>query len=315
MMEMKCLIIDTMHESLQPLLAAIGVQCDYCPEISPAEVLEKIAGYDGIIVRSKMNLDAQFFEKATSLKFVARAGAGMDKIDIEAANSKSVTLLNAPEGNANALAEHALGMLLSILNHIPTANSEVKNKLWRREANRGHELSGKCVGIIGYGHMGKAFAQKLSLLGCRVVAYDKYKTNFSDDYAKEVTVDNLFVQAQIVSVHVPLDAENKHFINTTFFEKLTNDIWFVNTSRGEVVDTAALINAMNSGKVRAAALDVLENEKLNALTPQQHKDFEQLAVLNNVLLTPHVGGWTMESYEKINHVLVNKILQFKLSVS
>ena len=315
MMEMKCLIIDTMHESLLPLLTAIGVQGDYCPEISPVEVLEKIADYEGIIVRSKMNLDNPFFAKATSLKFVARAGAGMDKIDVDAANRKGIILLNAPEGNSNALAEHALGMLLSILNHIVTANSEVKNKLWRREANRGHELSGKCVGIIGYGHMGKAFAQKLSLLGCKVLAYDKYKTNFGDEYVQEVTLENLQAHAQIVSVHVPLDAENKHFINATFFEKLTHNIWFVNTSRGEVVDTAALINAMNTGKVKAAALDVLENEKLNTLTSQQHKDFEQLVALENVLLTPHVGGWTMESYEKINQVLVNKILQFKLSIS
>ncbi len=312
---MKCLIIDTMHESLLPLLTVIGVQGDYCPEISPIEVLEKIAAYEGIIVRSKMNLDNHFFEAATALKFVARAGAGMDKIDVEAANRKGVVLLNAPEGNANALAEHALGMLLSILNHITTANTEVKHKLWRREANRGHELSAKCVGIIGYGHMGQAFARKLSLMGCKVVAYDKYKTNFADEYVEEVTLENLLVKANIVSVHVPLDGGNKHFINHAFFEKLTHSIWFVNTSRGEVVDTAALIHAIDSGKVRAAALDVLENEKLDTLTPQQYYDFEQLVKLPNVLLTPHVGGWTFESYQKINQVLVNKILQFKLSKS
>jgi len=303
-----------MHSSLLPLMAEIGVLADYQPKISPEEVLKIISSYDGIVVRSKMNLDQQFFEKATALKFVARAGAGMDKIDVAAAAKNNILLLNAPEGNSNALAEQALAMLLSIMNNLANANLEVKSKIWKREANRGYELSGKRVGIIGYGHMGKAFARKLSLLGCQVMAFDKYKKNYGDEFVSEVSLESLQSQCDIITIHISLDSSNRHFIDEKFFESLVHPIWFLNTSRGEVVDTASLINALQEGKVKGAALDVLENENLASLTAQQTKDFDYLVQANNVLLSPHVGGWTFESYEKINQVLVAKILDYKNSL-
>ncbi len=311
---MKCLIVEQMHESLLPMMAEIGVLADYQPQISPEEVLQIISSYDGIMVRSKMNLDQHFFEKATSLKFVARAGAGMDKIDVAAAIKNNILLMNAPEGNSNALAEQALAMLLSLMNNLANANLEVKSKVWNREANRGYELSGKRVGIIGYGHMGKAFAYKLSLLGCQVMAFDKYKNNFGDEFVSEVSLKTLQLQCDIISIHIPLDSANKYFINKNFFDNLAHPIWFINTSRGEVVDTASLINALQEGKVKGAALDVLENENLASLTAQQTKDFDNLVQANNVILSPHIGGWTFESYKKINQVLVAKILDYKNSL-
>ena len=303
-----------MHESILPLLDSIDVKSDYRPGLSPLQVLEIIHSYQGIIVRSKMDLDANFFEKAVSLKFIARAGAGMDKIDIAQAHRRGVTLINAPEGNANALAEHALGMLLGIMNNIASGDSEVKHKIWNREGNRGYELSGKCVGIIGYGFMGKAFAQKLALLGCKVIAYDKYLSNFSDNYVTEVSWEQLLKESEIVSLHIPYNSSNKYFINSDFFQQLAKPIWFVNTARGEVLQTSSLIDYLRKGKVRGAALDVLENEKLNTWSLQHIEEFELLKQFPQVLLTPHVGGWTHESYKKINEVLVQKIAIFKLTL-
>lgn len=310
--KIKCLIIDEMHESILPLLHSIGVEADYMPAITPAQVIAIIQSYQGIMVRSKMNLDKNFFEKATSLKFIARAGAGMDKIDLAEAKHKNITLLNAPEGNANALAEHALGLLLNLINNINRSHAEVSQLKWDREGNRGYELDGKCAAIIGYGHMGKAFAKKLHLLGCKVIAYDKFQKNFSDEYATEVSLETLWNQSDIVSIHIPFDLYNHYFIGHDFLNHFSKPIWFLNTSRGEVLQTSALIEALLQGKVMGAGLDVLENEKLNTLTENQAEDLKSLMKLPQVILTPHIGGWTVESYQKINEVLVEKIKKFKL---
>lgn len=301
-----------MHESILPLLHSIGVEADYKPEITPAQVLEIITSYQGIMVRSKMNLDKNFFNKATSLKFIARAGAGIDKIDIAEANLKNIRLINAPEGNSNALAEHALGMLLNLVNNINRSHAEVHEFKWNRESNRGYELAGKCAAIIGYGHMGRALAKKLHLLGCKVIAYDKFQKDFSDEYVTEVTLETLWKQSDIVSVHIPFNSDNRYFIDYDFLNHFSKPIWFINTARGEVLQTAALIQGLQQGKVLGAGLDVLENEKLNTLTENQVKDLKSLMELPQVILTPHIGGWTFESYQKINEVLVQKIRKFKL---
>ncbi|TAH27062.1 MAG: phosphoglycerate dehydrogenase [Cytophagales bacterium] len=310
-MDIRCLIIDEMHPSILPLLDQIGVQVEYLPSIDRKGILAIISSFHGIIVRSKIDLDLDFFKHADNLKFIARAGAGMDRIDLEEAKKRNIILINAPEGNSNALAEHALSLLLNLMNKIKTSDSEISRKIWRREENRGYELEGKVAAIIGYGHMGKAFAKKLSLLGCKVIAYDKYLINFSDQYVQEASLEEVLNKCEILSIHIPMNTENHQFINQGFFNKIQKNIWFINTARGEVLETRALINALNNGKVIGAGLDVLENEKLHQLTEQQKKDLRDLLSIDSVILTPHVGGWTYESYERINRVLVNKILENK----
>lgn len=306
-MNKKCLIIDEMHESIIPLLEEAGMEPDYQPLIHRQELLKIIPEYGGLIVRSKTAIDKEVVTAGKNLQFVARAGAGIDKLDVEELERRNVVVINAPEGNRDALGEHAVGMLLSLLNKIHTANLEVKRGVWDREGNRGLELMAKTVAIIGYGHMGKAFAQRLSSFGCKVVAYDKYKTGYSDQYAKEVTLDQVFVQADIVSFHVPLTEETRNFVNEKFLNNFKKEIYLINTARGEIISLKVLIDAMKSGKVKGAALDVLENEKIGQLTPEQIQNFKFLVQSENVLLTPHIAGWSHESYLKINQVLVEKI--------
>ncbi len=308
----KCLIVDKMHPSIVPLLAEIGYQADYQPDISRAEVLEQISGYQGLIVRSKLKIDSELIAQAASLKFVARAGAGLDQLDKEALLQNGISILNAPEGNRDAVGEHTLGILLNLLNNISRADQQIRHSVWDREGNRGVELMGKTVGIIGYGNMGQAFARRLSGFGVTVLAYDKYRTDYSDAFAEEATMEEIFRQAEIISFHVPLTRETQFLIDKLYLSKFNQDVYLLNTARGKIISLATLVEGLASGKIRGAALDVLENEKLQQLTPHQQAAFDQLCQSDRVLFTPHVAGWTYESYEKINQTLVEKIKALEL---
>lgn len=304
---LRVLIVDDMHHSITQMFEEAGFEPDYRPEIRPEEVRDIIHLYHGLVVRSKMEVDKALVDKAVNLQFVARAGAGLDKVDYSYVSSKGIKLINAPEGNRDALAEHTVGMLLSLLNKLNTASDEVKSGQWRREANRGWELMGKTVGVYGYGFMGAAFAQRLSGFGCNVLAYDKYKTGISDKYATQVDIEAFFEEVEVLSIHVPLTSETRFLFDDAYFGKFKNLKFLLNTSRGEVVKLSAVNKLLESGKLAGAGLDVLENEKLDRLSEAERVDFEQLASFPNVILTPHVAGWTFESYQKINEVLISKL--------
>lgn len=306
-----CIILDEMHESLEGLLSEAGYEPVFALTISRDELMKEIGHHEGIIVRSKLTLDRELIAAASKLKFIARAGAGIDKIDQEAAAEFGIPILNAPEGNRDAVGEHATGALLALLNKMHTSDLEVRNKQWRREANRGTEIMGKTIGLIGFGYMGQAFARRLTGFGVRVLAYDKYKKNYANEFAAASSLEQLKEEADIVSFHVPLTRETRELYDYTFFNEFAKPLVVVNTARGKILKLADLITLMDEGKVLAAALDVLENEKPYSLQGEELKIFNNLTARNNILFTPHVGGWTHESYRKINEVLVNKIKALK----
>lgn len=304
---MKILIIDEMHESIMPLLQKQGHEVVYSPEISRAEIMDQVADYEGLVIRSKTPMDRELLERAGKLKFIARAGAGLDKIDLEYLAQNDVKLFHAAKGNRDAVAEHAMGMLLSLLNHVKKADGEVRKGIWDREGNRGVELAGKTVGIMGFGNMGKSFAHRLKGFKVNVMAYDKYKLDFGDDQVQEVMWEKLKAEADILSIHVPLTEETRGFFTLKELESFAKPIWLINTARGEVISFRTLNEALDRGILRGALLDVLEIEKFEKFTPEQKAEFEKLAARENVLFSPHVAGWTYESYEKINKVLAKRI--------
>ncbi|UZR95153.1 NAD(P)-dependent oxidoreductase [Chondrinema litorale] len=304
---MKCLIIDEMYPGIQELLSDFGLQSDHFPDITPEKVLEIIPQYEGLILRSKMKVDIDFLEKAAKLKFIARAGAGVDQIDEDYLEKRQIRLFNAPEGNRDAVGEHALGMLLSLLNKLHTADIEVRNKQWRREANRGYEVKGKTVGIIGYGNMGKAFAKRLRGFECTTIAYDIKPDVETNSDAQMVDLETLFNETDILSLHIPLTPISNKMVDEAFLDKFKKPIYLINTARGPVVPFSAVKYGLEKELITAAGLDVLENEKLSTLTPNQAAAFDYISKLPNVLLSPHVGGWTFESYKRINEVLAEKI--------
>ena len=303
----KVLIIDKMHDSISSMLEEIGYVPTYSPDITRKEILEIIGGFDGIIIRSKTSIDKELLDRGSHLKFIARAGAGIDQIDIDEVNNKGIKLFNAPEGNRDALGEHAVGLLLALTNNIVKADKEVREFIWDREGNRGHEIGSLTIGLFGYGNMAEAFAQRLSGFGCEILAYDKFKTGYSDDFVKEVTLDDLQKRSDVLSLHTPLTALTKGFINKDFIEMFQKDIWLLNTSRGEVVSVEDVLSLLKSGKIKGAALDVLEKEKFMLLDEHETKMYNSLFEQANVILSPHVAGWTFESYRKINEVLIDKI--------
>ncbi len=305
----RCYIVDEMHPALMQGLDAAGIGYTYAPQAGRAEVLANIGAYAGIVVRSKLKLDSAFFAAATALRWVARAGAGTDNIDTVEAARRGITLLNAPEGNRDAVAEHCMGLLLALLNHIPQADAEVRQGLWQREANRGHELLGKTVGLIGYGNMGRAFARRLAAFGCRVLAYDKYLTDWPDGKAERSSLEEIWAVADILSLHVPLTEETRHMVNHDFYQRFVRPVWVINTSRGEVLPLQGLHLALQEGKVRGAALDVLEEEDFTRTTAHQNEVLKSLQESQKVIFSPHVAGWTVESYRRISEVLLEKILQ------
>ena len=301
----KILIVDDLHPVFKDRAAQLGYEVDDLPKITRAETLAVIAGYDGIAVRTKFKIDRELMEAATRLKFVARAGAGLDNIDEAYAKERNIQLLNAPEGNRDAVGEHAMGMLLSLINNHRKADIEIRNGIWDREGNRGWELKGKTVGIIGYGFMGSSMARKLSGFEVNVIAYDKYKTGFSDAYARECSMEEIVKHSDVLSLHIPLTAETRQMVNDEYFYHFKKNIFFINTARGEIVNTKAVLAAINSGKILGAGLDVLEAEKFPNLAEQSW--YEELKASQKVILTPHVGGWTFDSYRKISEVLADKL--------
>ncbi|MDB5018567.1 MAG: phosphoglycerate dehydrogenase [Mucilaginibacter sp.] len=283
----------------------MGYHCDYQPLIKPDEALQIIAGYTGLVMRSKFKLNRQYLDAAINLRFVCRAGAGMDNIDEAYAAEKGIALLNAPEGNMDAVGEHAIGLLLALMNNFTIADHEIRTGSWKREANRGYELKGKTVGIIGYGYMGHSLARKLSGFEVNVIAYDKYKTGFSDQYAREVSMEEIVRHSDVLSLHIPLTAETNSMVNEEYLFHFKKPIFLINTSRGQVVQTRAVLNAIKQGKILGAGLDVLETEKFPALNEQEW--FDELRQSKKVILTPHVAGWTFDSYRKISEVMAEKL--------
>jgi len=310
MYSMKVLIVDEMHESIVQMPQELGLKVDYFPQASMSEIRQMVQEYDGLIIRSKFEIDAAFLTLAPKLRFIGRAGAGLDLIDLEACAQRQIAVFSANEANRVAVAEHLIGMLLALFNRIPQANAEVKQGIWRREANRGEELFGKTVGIIGFGHNGQATAERLVAFGCEVLAYDKYRYGFGNQFIKECTMAEIYQKADIVSLHIPLSAETNRHLGSSFFQSFVKPIYFCNIARGELVDLSALRESMIQKKVVGACLDVLENEKLNQLTPEQKKNLDFLSQSPHVILTPHVAGWTFESYKKINDVLRDKIKRY-----
>lgn len=301
----KILIVDDLHPAFKESAAMQGYEVDDRPDISRAETLAVISDYTGIAVRTKFRIDEELMQAGTQLKFIARAGAGLDNIDEVFAKSRGIQLINAPEGNRDAVGEHALGLLLSLMNNLRRADLEIRSGQWDREGNRAYELKGKTVGIIGYGFMGSSFARKLSGFEVNVIAYDKYKTGFSDEYVREVSMEEIVKFSDVLSLHIPLTRETRQMVDQEYLLHFKKPIFLVNTARGEVVNTKAVLHAIKENRILGAGLDVLETEKFPALEAQEW--FAELRQSEKVLLTPHVGGWTFESYRKISEVLAAKL--------
>ena len=278
-MQKRFLIVDDMHQSICVLLAEAGIEAHYEPHISRPELLKIIKNYEGLLIRSKTDVDRELIDAATNLEVIGRAGAGLDKIDVQYVESKGIEILNAPEGNRDALAEHAMGLLLSMLNNIVKADAEVRNWIWDREGNRGDELSDKTIGIIGFGTKN----------------------------VEEVSLSKLYDKADILSLHVPLNEETRAWIDKEFIMNFRKNIYLLNTARGEILPTKDLLDLLDSGKVKGAALDVLDKEKFDKLTEEERNQFMDLFSRKNIVFSPHVGGWTFASYKRINEVLVGKI--------
>jgi D-3-phosphoglycerate dehydrogenase len=301
------LVADQMHNSLFPLLESSGFTYDYLPAIDREGIKKIIANYDGLIIRSKTFVDDDLLGQDIKLKVLCRAGAGIDNLDIDAIQSRNIHIINAPEGNKDAVAEHCMALLLNLFNNIIRADSEVRQGIWEREGNRGIELKNKTVAIIGYGNMGSAFAERLRSFGCKIIAYDKYKKGFGDEIVEEVSLDTVFNTADVISLHIPLTSETRSWIDTAFINKFKKPVYLLNTSRGEIISFRTIAEAMKVGKIAGAALDVLENEKLANLTPEQKLYFNRLVHSGRVIFTPHVGGWTIESYQRINEIIIEKL--------
>ena len=309
-MDIKILHIDSNNPLLWEQLQQAGFhnEADF---ISSKEVIEdKIKDYHGIVIRSRFKIDKTFLDKATNLQFIARVGAGLESIDCDYAIARNIALIAAPEGNRNAVAEHALGMILSLFNKLNQADAEIRKGQWNRESNRGHELDGKTVGIIGYGNMGKAFAKKLRGFDVEVICHD-ILPNVGDANVKQVTLKELQQKADVLSLHIPWTPETDKMVNANFIASFSNPFWLINTSRGKNVVTADLVQALESGKILGAGLDVLEYEKLSFETLFNDKNtpeaFDYLLKSSKVLLSPHIAGWTFESHERLAQVIVDKI--------
>lgn len=307
---MKVLVTDN-NQALIERLRDYGHECAVMPDCTYDELLQSVKEYDALVVRSKINIDRYFIDNALNLKCIGRVGAGMETIDVDYAESKGIRCLNSPEGNRDAVGEHAVGLLLALADKIAAADREVRQGLWRREANRGFEIKGRTVGIIGCGNMGTAFARRLQGFECHIVAYDKYKpAGYALSFVEEVSLDELKSRADILSLHVPLTDETHYMVDEEFIDSFAKPFYLVNTSRGAVAKTSALADAMRRGKVLGAALDVIEYEDMSkdgldirTLTA----DFRYLIDAPNTVLTPHVAGWTVESRHKLGAVLADKI--------
>ena len=307
---MKVLLIDTNHPLIEERLTSLGYDCIAAYNRSKEDIIASLDGIVGIVIRSRFSIDASFIEAANDLKFIARVGAGLENIDIDTARSKNIHLIAAPEGNRNAVGEHALGMILSLFNHLKRADEEIRNGSWRREENRGVELEGKTIGIIGYGNMGKSFARKLAGFDVKVIFHDLLD-GLEDEYASQVSLEQLKAEADIISLHTPQTPLTIGMIDRRFIKECARPFYLINTARGSAVKTKDLMDAIETGNVLGACLDVLEYEKTsfeNFFNEETLPDsFQKLIRSDKVLLSPHVAGWTVESKYKLAETIVNKV--------
>lgn len=304
----KILIVDQVHPALMEMLASKGIAYEYCPNLGRPEVEAAISGFQGLVIRSKFKVDGAFLQKARHLRLIGRAGAGLDTIDMEAATSHGIQVVHAAEGNADAVGEHTIGLLLMLLNKLAMADQSVRAGHWDREAFRGIELNGKTVGLLGYGNMGTAVAKRLQSFGCTVIAYDKYLEVFPTPFAQKVTLDELKLESQILSLHIPLTEETRQWVNYEFLSSFQKLDFFINTSRGEIVPIEDLLTLLETGFLKGAALDVLPDEPPTTIDKKLSSKYETLFRRPDVILSPHVAGWSLESYEKISCVLGNRLI-------
>jgi len=307
----KVYIVDDVSPILNVGLTKQGFEVIYEPHVSKSQLLENLKIYqpDVLVLRSKIKIDEQVLYACQSLKLIARAGAGMDNINLEIAKQYGIECINAGEANSDAVGDHTLGLLLNGLRNISKSDIEVKKGIWLREENRGIELSHKTVGVIGYGNTGRAVAKRLVGFGCKVLVYDKFLKGFGNELHLESEMERIFEEADVLTLHIPLTDETIAMVDSHFLSAFKKSIFLMNLSRGPIVKTSALIEALENNKVYKCALDVLENEDLMNLTPAQKKEFQFLAESDKVILTPHIGGWTLESYDKISAVLLKKIIE------
>ncbi len=297
------LIVDDVHQNMMDGLLKLGYSYDYKPEIKSEEILEIIGNYQGLVIRSKTKINKTFLDKASNLKFIARAGAGLDLIDEKEAESKGIRIFAANAGNAVAVAEHVLGLLLAISSKIKKAHIEATNGIFDRESNRGWELAGKTIGVIGYGHNGSAFVKRLKNFEMNILVYDKYKSGFEF----ESNMDEIFKKADIISLHIPATSETIGMVNDSFIQKFQKPFVFLNVSRGNISPLKPLNDALEIGKIIGAGMDVLPNEKVSSWNEEETKEYVRLMNHPNVIITPHVAGWSVESYEKIPLVLLEQL--------
>lgn len=305
------LIADEMHPSLFAMLDEAGFAYDYQPKIVRADLIQRLTAFNGLIIRSKTTVDADLLSQSPNLQFIGRAGAGLDLLDMAVINQRGIRVFHAGAGNRDAVAEHTVGMLLALLANILKADCEVRQGIWDREGNRGYELGSLTVGLIGYGNNGHATAQRLVGFGCRVLAYDKFRQNYGDAFAQEASLTQITAEADVLSLHVPLTAETRYLVNDELISRFAKPFYLINIARGEIASLSAVVAGLESGKIRGACLDVLENEKLKTLTPNQQTAFDYLRQSDRVVLTPHIAGWTHESYVRINEVLVQQLKTIK----
>lgn len=309
---MRILFADKNHPILHETLKAAGFECDLFWERPAKELQEILPGYDALIIRGRFKITKELLDACPKLKCIGRIGAGMENIDMEAAKIKKVACVNAPEGNRDAVGEHALGMLLMLMNNLKKADSEVRNNVWLRAENRGYEITGKTVGIIGYGYMGSSFANKLLGFDCKLLVYDKYRRGFSTNKVLQVEMRELYEECDIVSLHVPLTRETEFLVNCDFIKKFKKPIYIINTSRGKCLKTSDLVESLSSGKVRGACLDVLEYETASfekVESEQTNPDLQYILNSDKVILSPHIAGWTHESNYKMSKVVAEKMVK------
>lgn len=308
---MNILITDLVDNLFIDLLKENNIKYKYNTTISAKEVLQKIHLFDGLVVRNRLKIDATFLNKAKNLKFIGRYGSGMESIDINKAGELNIQCFNSAEGNANAVAEHVLGMLLYLFKNIHQASLKLKKLKWERELNRGLEIEGKTIGIIGFGNTGAAFAKKLMQFNCKIIAYDKYKSGFGNNVIQESNMKNIYEKCDVISFHVPLNQETTYLLNSKFIKKMKKSFYVLNTSRGKVISNNDLIHGLKSNKVLGAGLDVIENENSSFSNISIDKNLNYLLSCNNVILTPHIAGLSKESNKKLSTVLIDKIVKLK----